>query len=53
MLFEVGSAICGAAPNMNAFIIGRAVAGLGVCQISVKAEKAANLAREPVCTLAV
>ncbi|KAJ5912722.1 major facilitator superfamily transporter [Penicillium tannophilum] len=29
VLFEVGSAICGAAPNMNAFIIGRAVAGLG------------------------
>ncbi|KAJ5908620.1 hypothetical protein N7495_001302 [Penicillium taxi] len=29
LLFEIGSAICGAAPNMNAFIIGRAVAGLG------------------------
>ncbi|KAJ5786450.1 major facilitator superfamily transporter [Penicillium pulvis] len=29
VLFEVGSAVCGAAPNMNAFIIGRAVAGLG------------------------
>ena len=28
-LFEVGSAICGAAPNSKAFIIGRAVAGLG------------------------
>ncbi|KAB5575545.1 putative MFS aflatoxin efflux pump [Coniochaeta sp. 2T2.1] len=28
-LFEVGSAICGAAPNSVAFIIGRAVAGLG------------------------
>lgn len=28
-LFEVGSAICGAAPNSTAFIIGRAVAGLG------------------------
>uniref|UniRef100_A0A8H7TSM7 Major facilitator superfamily (MFS) profile domain-containing protein n=1 Tax=Bionectria ochroleuca TaxID=29856 RepID=A0A8H7TSM7_BIOOC len=28
-LFEVGSAICGAAPNSIAFIIGRAIAGLG------------------------
>lgn len=28
-LFEVGSAICGAAPSSAAFIIGRAVAGLG------------------------
>ncbi|KAL2167763.1 hypothetical protein VTG60DRAFT_823 [Thermothelomyces hinnuleus] len=27
--FEIGSAICGAAPNSTAFIIGRAVAGLG------------------------
>ncbi|KAJ5586729.1 uncharacterized protein N7459_002494 [Penicillium hispanicum] len=29
LLFEAGSALCGAAPSMNAFIIGRAVAGLG------------------------
>lgn len=29
VLFEVGSAICGAAPNMNALIIGRAIAGVG------------------------
>ena len=28
-LFEVGSAICGAAPNSTAFILGRAIAGLG------------------------
>ncbi|KAJ6007479.1 hypothetical protein N7540_011455 [Penicillium herquei] len=28
-LFEVGSAICGAAQNMNVFIAGRALAGLG------------------------
>jgi MFS family permease len=28
-LFEVGSAVCGAAPNSIAFIIGRAIAGLG------------------------
>lgn len=29
ILFEVGSAICGAAPNSIAFIMGRAIAGLG------------------------
>lgn len=28
-LFEVGSAICGAAPNSVAFIIGRAISGIG------------------------
>ncbi|PNP56718.1 hypothetical protein THARTR1_03414 [Trichoderma harzianum] len=29
VMFEVGSAICGAAPNMNALIIGRVIAGAG------------------------
>ena len=28
-LFEIGSAVCGAAPNSTAFIIGRAIAGWG------------------------
>lgn len=28
-LFEIGSAICGAAPNSTAFILGRAIAGAG------------------------
>ncbi|KAI2613792.1 MFS general substrate transporter [Hypoxylon fragiforme] len=28
-LFEIGSAICGSAPNSIAFILGRAIAGLG------------------------
>ena len=28
-LFEVGSAVCGAAPNSVSFIIGRAIAGTG------------------------
>lgn len=28
-IFEVGSAICGAAPSMNAMIVGRAIAGVG------------------------
>ena len=30
-LFEVGSAICGAAPSMTALIVGRVIAGLGGC----------------------
>ncbi len=29
VIFEIGSAVCGAAPSSTAFIIGRAVAGLG------------------------
>ncbi|KAI9728589.1 MAG: hypothetical protein M1834_007617 [Cirrosporium novae-zelandiae] len=28
-IFEVGSAVCGAAPNSDGFIVGRAIAGLG------------------------
>lgn len=29
VIFEVGSVICGAAPTMNAIIVGRVIAGLG------------------------
>lgn len=29
ILFEVGSVLCGAAPNMHALIVGRVLAGLG------------------------
>ncbi|KAJ4420412.1 hypothetical protein N0V82_004401 [Gnomoniopsis sp. IMI 355080] len=29
ILFEIGSALCGAAPNMNALIVGRVLAGAG------------------------
>lgn len=29
ILFEVGSALCGGAPNMNALIVGRTIAGIG------------------------
>ena len=29
LFFEIGSAVCGAAPNSTAFIVGRAIAGLG------------------------
>lgn len=32
-LFEIGSAICGAAPNSVAFIIGRSIAGVGAAGI--------------------
>jgi MFS family permease len=28
-IFEVGSALCGAAPTMNAMIVGRVIAGMG------------------------
>lgn len=29
LIFNLGSAVCGAAPNLNALIIGRVLAGLG------------------------
>lgn len=29
LIFEIGSALCGAAPNSVTFILGRAIAGLG------------------------
>ena len=29
ILFMVGSALCGGAPNMNSFIVGRVIAGVG------------------------
>jgi len=33
VLFEIGSAVCGAAPNSVALIIGRSIAGLGAAGI--------------------
>jgi len=33
LIFEVGSVLCGAAPSSVAFIIGRAIAGLGSASI--------------------
>ncbi|CAK7199616.1 hypothetical protein SEUCBS139899_002299 [Sporothrix eucalyptigena] len=33
LLFEIGSAVCGAAPSSVAFIIGRAIAGIGAAGI--------------------
>lgn len=35
VVFEIGSAICGAAPTMNAMIVGRAIAGLGASGVYV------------------
>lgn len=29
VIFNVGSAVCGSAPNMNALIVGRVLAGMG------------------------
>lgn len=29
VMFNIGSAVCGAAPNMNALIVGRVLAGIG------------------------
>jgi len=29
LVFEIGSAVCGAAPNMDALIVGRAICGIG------------------------
>ncbi|OJJ51442.1 hypothetical protein ASPZODRAFT_148720 [Penicilliopsis zonata CBS 506.65] len=51
VLFEVASAVCGAAPNSVAFIIGRAIAGLGAAgvqeEILVLIVYAAPLAKQP------
>ena len=33
VLFEIGSALCGAAPNIDALIIGRVIAGVGAVGI--------------------
>lgn len=33
LLFEVGSVVCGAAPNSTAFIVGRALAGIAAAGI--------------------
>ncbi|TPX10948.1 uncharacterized protein E0L32_008154 [Thyridium curvatum] len=33
LLFEIGSAVCGAAPSSTAFIVGRAIAGIGAAGI--------------------
>jgi MFS family permease len=35
LIFEVGSLICGVAPNSKALVVGRAIAGLGAAGLSV------------------
>ncbi len=37
LIFEVGSLICGVAPNSKALVVGRAIAGLGGAGLSVGA----------------
>lgn len=29
LIFEIGSAVCGASPSMNALIVGRVIGGIG------------------------
>lgn len=43
LLFEVASAICGAAPNSTAFIIGRAISGVGAAGIFAGTASAPSL----------
>lgn len=43
VVFEAASALCGAAPNMNALIIGRVIAGLGGSGIYVSCSAHAEL----------
>ena len=46
-VFEVGSVICGAAPNSKALIVGRAIAGLGGAGLSVGGASIAGFAVPP------
>lgn len=47
VIFEVGSIICGAAPNAVALIVGRAIAGLGGAGISTGGTTIIALSAEP------
>ncbi|CAG8879306.1 unnamed protein product [Penicillium nalgiovense] len=52
LIFEVGSAICGGAPNSKAFIVGRAIAGIGSAGIfsgaTVIVAQIVPLAKRPI-----
>lgn len=54
LIFEVGSAICGASPNSIALIVGRAIAGIGGSGVFSGAliiiAKSVPLARRPAFT---
>lgn len=47
--FEVGSALCGAAPSMNALIVGRVIAGIGGCGMYIGYES--HIKRPRICFL--
>jgi len=42
-LFELGSLLCGVAPNSDALIVGRAIAGLGSAGIFNGGQSGVNL----------
>ena len=48
LLFEIGSALCGAAPSSIAFIVGRAIAGLGAAGIFSGAVRCLTRLTRPV-----
>ena len=52
-IFEIGSAVCGAAPNSESLIIGRAVSGLGAAGIFsgalVIVAHSIPLEKRPIC----
>lgn len=53
-VFEVGSAVCGAAPSSEALIVGRAIAGMGSAGIFsgalVIVSHSVPLHKRPMCT---
>jgi MFS family permease len=46
-IFEIGSLICGVAPNSTALIVGRAIAGLGAAGVGSGAYTIIAFAAEP------
>lgn len=49
-MFEVGSLICGVAPNSTALIVGRAIAGVGAAGLSSGAYTIVGFAAPPAQT---
>lgn len=47
LIFEIGSLICGVSPNSTAFIVGRAIAGIGGAGITTGATVILALSAEP------
>jgi MFS transporter, DHA2 family, glioxin efflux transporter len=48
LIFEVGSLLCGAAPNSKSLVVGRAIAGLGGAGLSVGGTSIVSLVVPPV-----